>query len=91
MTANLQRRLTVKERAALVNVSPRLISMADKVVRLRPDLEPQIMAGTMTVNQAHRIATGATKPTSWDRLVTAWNNASDDDRARLLQGSGVVA
>lgn len=84
MTANLQPKLTVKQRAELMNVSERLVYMADKVMRLRPDLEGEIMAGRMTVNRAYQIATGAKKPTSWDRLVTSWNNASREERALFL-------
>ena len=83
-TANLRTRPTVKQRAAALNVSPRLISMADAVLRLRPDLEGDLMAGRMTVNKAHEIATKANKPTPRDRLVKAWNNASDEDRTWLL-------
>lgn len=75
---------TRKQLAVVFNVSERLVAMAAKVSRLRPDLEADIMAGTMSVNEAHRIATGSSKPTSWDRLARAWNNATDDDRSRLL-------
>lgn len=81
-TANLQTP-SVKQLATLMNVSERAIYMARKVGRLRPDLIAEIDAGKMSVNEAHRIATGKAKPTSWDRLVTAWNNASEDDQARL--------
>lgn len=81
--ANLPR-LTQKQLAVAFNVSERGIRMAGVVLRLRPDLEAEVMAGRMSLNEAHRIATGKAKPTSWDRLVRAWNNASDDDRGRLL-------
>ena len=56
MTANLQ--ITVKQAAKAVNVSERSVYMAKAVLRLRPDLEAQIMAGEMSLNQAHQIATG---------------------------------
>lgn len=83
-TANLQSpRLTVKDAARLMNVSERMVYVAGVVLRLRPDLAAKVEAGTMSMNEAHRIATGKAKATSWDRLVRAWNNASDDDRARL--------
>jgi hypothetical protein len=83
-TANLQRRLTVKQAATIMNVSERLVYMVRAVRRLRPDLAAMVEAGTMTLNEAHRIATGKAKPTSWDRLVKAWNNATPEERARLL-------
>ena len=84
MTANLQPVLTVKVRARMANVSERMIYMAMAVLRLRPDLADEIDAGRMSVAKAHRIATGKAKATSWDRLLTAWNNASDHDRDRLV-------
>jgi hypothetical protein len=61
VSANLQSRLTVKQEAKLMNVSERLVYMAGKVLRLRPDLEPEIAAGRMSINEAHRIATGKPK------------------------------
>lgn len=75
--------LTVKQAARLMNVSERAVYMAAKVQRLRPDLAEEIRAGRMSTNAALRIAEGKSKPTSWDRLVRAWNNASDDDRRRF--------
>ena len=84
MTANLQPVLTVKDAARLMSVSERLIYMARAVYRLRPDLADEVDAGRMSVARAHRIATGKAKATSWDRLLTAWNNATDDDRGRLV-------
>lgn len=85
MTANLQPRMTVRQAATLMNVSERSIYMARAVHRLRPDLAMEIDAGRLSVAAAHRIATGKGKPTSWDRLVAAWNSATDDDRARLAR------
>lgn len=83
-TANLQARITVKQAALLMNVSERSVYMARKVHRLRPDLAALIDAGQMTLNEAHSIATCKAKGTPWDRLVSAWNAASDADRSRLL-------
>jgi hypothetical protein len=77
--------LTLRQTAEVFNVSERLIYAARKVLRLRPDLEPEVMSGSMSLNEAHRVATGKSKPTSWDRLVRAWGNATDDDRARLIE------
>ncbi|MFN4160117.1 MAG: hypothetical protein ACK4GO_17215 [Gemmobacter sp.] len=81
----MQKRITVKQAAALMNVSERSVYMARVVQRLRPDLALKLDAGTMSVAEAHRIATGKAKATSWDRLLSAWNNATDDDRARLAR------
>jgi len=76
--ANLQ--LTVKDAGRLMNVSARSIYTAKRVARLRPDLVAKVEAGEMSMHEADMIATGKAKPT---RLVTAWNNATDDDRDRL--------
>lgn len=87
MTANLQTtaNLTVKQAAILMNVSERSIYMVKKVLRLRPDLKNEIAAGKLSINAAHRIATNKLNPTSWDRLLTAWNAASAADRLRLWE------
>lgn len=69
-------------RSISAHCSP-MIYMCAVVDRLRPDLAAKIERGEMSVNEAHRIATGKAKPTSWDRLTKAWNNASEDDRDRL--------
>lgn len=84
-------RVTRKQAALIMNVSERMVSMASTVLRLRPDLEPALMAGTMSMNAAYRLATGKPKPTSWDRLLSAWNSATDDDRANLLAQIGGAA
>ena len=82
-TANLQSP-TVKQLSTALNVSERLVYMSMAINRLRPDLGDLIMAGTMSTNQAYRIATGKAKATSWDRLLAAWNSATEADRKRLL-------
>lgn len=88
MTTNepaiMQSRMTVKQAARVMNVSERSVYTARAITRLRPDLVPAIDAGTMSLAEAHRIATGKSKATAWGRLASAWNNASDDDRARLI-------
>ena len=81
-TANLQ--MTVKQAAMLMNVSERTIYMARKIERLRPDLGDAVMADTMSLNAAYIVATGKQKKGTRDRLLSAWNSATDDDRAWLL-------
>lgn len=83
MTADLQ--MTVAEASKIMGVSERLVYMARKISRLRPDLVPAIEAGELTLNKAMEMATGKGKPSSWDRLVKAWNAASDEERQRLVQ------
>ncbi len=62
-TANLQPRLTVKQAAALMNVSPRGIYRARAIVRQSPELAAQVEAGTLTMSEAERaIRAGAGKP-----------------------------
>jgi hypothetical protein len=80
-------KVTTKQVTALMNVSERSVYTARKVMRLRPDLEPAIMAGRMSLNEALRVAEERVKPTSWDRLVKAWSAATDEDRARLLHAA----
>lgn len=84
-TPNLQKRTTVKQAAELWNMSERKMYMARAVMRLRPELWPELEAGRMSMNKAYCIATGKTKPTSYDRLVRAWNNASNDEKMRFLE------
>jgi hypothetical protein len=81
-TANLH--MTVAKAAALMNVSPRLVYMAKKVARFRPDLSDEIREGRMSLHEAYCLVTNRAKPTAYDRLVSAWNAASDDDHDRFL-------
>lgn len=82
MTANLQ--ITVKEAARIMNVSERTVYMSRKIARLRPDLVPAIEAGALTLNAAMAQIDERPKQTSWERLVKAWNAATEDDRIRLI-------
>jgi hypothetical protein len=82
MTANLQ--MTIKQAATVMNVSERTIYMARKIRRLRPDLAAAVEAGAMSLNAAHTAMTGKPKNSSRDRLLIAWRNATDDDRAWFL-------
>lgn len=88
-TANLQStRVTVKQAAAAMNVSERMVYMAMSLMRSgRPDLVRRVEAGEIDLHKALSIAEGRqkTKPTSFDRLVKAWNSATDDDRQKLLE------
>jgi hypothetical protein len=45
----------------------------------------------MKLYETLRIADGTPKPTSFDRLVTAWNRSSDDERQRFLSHVGATA
>ncbi|MDH0127061.1 hypothetical protein N7376_24130 [Brucella intermedia GD04153] len=84
-SANLQKSgIDLKTAAKMMNVSERMVYMCRKVCELRPDLEKEIDAGRMTVNKAYNLALGRKPPSSWDKLVTAWNNASEDDHARFI-------
>lgn len=85
MTANLQTpRLTVRQAAQLMNVSERSVYKVRAIFRVRPDLEPVIWDGTMSIDEAHRVAFGRAKPTPMDRLVKAWNAVSDAERAMFV-------
>lgn len=75
---------TTKQLAEAFNISERIIYMARAVRRLRPDLAAKCEAGEMKLGEAYRITKGKAKPTSWDRLLRAWNNASEDDRGRFM-------
>lgn len=90
--ANLQMAVktakTAKEVAKLYGISERQLFKAAVVMRVRPDLADKVQAGEMSVHAAWLEATGRSKPTSWDRLVTAWNNATTEDRVRLLEQVG---
>jgi hypothetical protein len=76
--------LTIKQAAEVMNVSERMIYMARAVQRSRPDLADKIAEGTMSMAEAYRLTTKKPKPTSYSRLVKAWNAASTQDQGRLL-------
>jgi hypothetical protein len=76
--------LTVAQAAKALNVSERNVYKAIQVKRLRPDLEPEIMAGRLSLHRAWLMATGNAPPTPYEKLRKAWNGASEDDRRRLL-------
>lgn len=82
MTASLQ--MTVAQAAQIMNVSERSVYLARKVAGLRPDLVPAIESGVLSVNAAIEQIDGKKKTSTWDRLVKAWNAATDEDRARLI-------
>lgn len=82
MTANLQ--ITVKQAATMMGVSERSVYMAMRVKRLRPDLFEHIGAGEISLNKALAIIESKPKPTTYDKLLAAWNSATDQDRERLL-------
>lgn len=85
MTANLQKRrgrppscpggMTVKQAAQLMAVSERSVYKAREVMRLRPDLEPLIASGELSLHKAWRVATEHKSPTAAEKLVQAWNAA----------------
>jgi hypothetical protein len=81
-TANLQKE-TITEAAKRAGISERSFYMARRIRALRPDLAERCLKGEMSLNAALKIAEGKTAPTSWDRLLQAWRNATDEDRARL--------
>jgi len=58
MTANLQKKPTVKQIAAAFNVSERMIYMAGKLCRLRPDLASAVERGELSLHKALNIAEG---------------------------------
>ena len=84
-TANLQPRMTVKQAARLMNVSERMIYMVGAIQRRSPHLGAELEAGRISVNEAYRLVTNKPKPTSWDRLLAAWNNSTEEDRGRLIR------
>lgn len=82
--ANLQKQ-TAKQFAAEHGISERQLYKFATVARLRPDLMKKVCAREMTVHAAWRETTGTPKPTSWDRLVTAWFNATYEERQRFIE------
>lgn len=86
MTANLQKPgLTIRQIAQMMNVSERSIYKCKAIMRVRPDLEAPLMNGTMSLDEAHRIAFGRAKPTPLERLVKAWNAVTDEEREMFVR------
>ncbi len=81
MTANLH--ITVKQAAALMNVSERMVYEARRLYRTgRADLIEQVKAGTLSLHRALILA-GVKQPkikTSFDVLKFAWISASNAER-----------
>jgi hypothetical protein len=88
-----QTSLTVKQAAALMNVSERSVYRAREVLATgRDDLFAKVLAGELSVLAALKIA----KPEKYDRasidpdkdryaaLVKAWNACTDDQRAAFV-------
>ena len=88
VTANLQarpqRRLTTRDAARLMNVSERMIYKIRQILRVRPDSGPLMRNGSMNAHEAWRIAFAKPKPTSWDRLVKAFLNATPDEQGQFI-------
>ncbi|WP_117195113.1 hypothetical protein [Rhizobium terrae] len=84
--ANLQ--MTVKDAARLMNVSERSIYTARKITRLRPDLVSRIESGELSLNAAAKMITNRAGPTTYEKLIQAWNAASEDDQGRFLVAVG---
>jgi hypothetical protein len=76
---------TAKQMAKQLGISERQLYKAGTIMRLRPDLMQKVAAGEMKVHAAYREAKGESKPTSWDRLVRAWLNATYEDRQRFIK------
>lgn len=75
--------ITVKRAAELMNVSPRMIYKAREVRRLRPDLEPEIKAGRLSMHKAWLIARGKKPPTKREKFIRVWNALDVDDQSWL--------
>jgi hypothetical protein len=81
--------MTTKMAATIMNVSERSIYMARKVMQLAPHFEGEIMSGKLSLNEAYRLVTNKPKPI--DRLLRAWNAASNEDRLKLIRAAGITA
>lgn len=80
----MKKGMTVKQAAAVMNVSVTMVRLAGAVQRSRPDLAAEVMAGRMKVSEAYRIATGKPKPTRVERMLATWRNASPDEQMEFL-------
>ena len=87
-------RLTVRQAAAVMNVSERSVYRAKELIATgREDLADEIMAGRLTILAALKIAKpekyGAgrnyrTGDDRYDALVKTWNACDEDERARFI-------
>ena len=85
-------RLTVKQAAALMNVSERSVYMARRVRREAPDLSAEVAAGQLTVHAAireiERRQGRVGSPANLQVLKAAWGRASPSDRAAFVAWTG---
>jgi hypothetical protein len=80
-------RPSIKQAAAIMNVSVRTVYLAIELQRCRPDLEPRLMSGELTLREALRIAkpdkyAKRDKVEQWAAQYRAWD---ETDRHRALQ------
>jgi len=81
--------MSVKQAAALYNVSERSIYMMRRLKRSgRDDLLTMVQSGEMALYKAVQIADGREPPTRIDKLFTAWRLCSPEDRETFLIAIG---
>jgi hypothetical protein len=81
--------MTVKQGAALMSVSERMVYMCKRVMRMRPDLGDAMTRGELSAHAALKIATGRnSQPDRYDALIRAFNRCSADEKARFLVSLG---
>jgi hypothetical protein len=90
-TAQVQARITVKQAAAIMNISERGVYNARELMRTgRADLIDRVWAGKLSVRGALKLAKPekyASKTEGevrWDALVKAWNAVTEDQRAAFV-------
>ncbi|MBO9168342.1 hypothetical protein [Rhizobium sp. L245/93] len=84
MTANSQK-MSVKHAALVMNISERSVYTAKKIACLRPDLVPKIESGELSLNAAMAMINPKPSASNYDKLVKAWNSASEHDRLKLIR------
>ena len=78
-------RSSAAKMAEALNLSRSMIERTRRLAKLAsPELLERMRDGELTVRQIELMVGINPKLSRWDRLVKAWNQASDDDRARFI-------
>jgi hypothetical protein len=92
MTANLQGGFTIKQAAAVMNVSERMVYMARELMQTgRADLCAAVESGKLTILAALKEAKPERycAPDRAERLRRLWNSLSEAERADFIAWAGL--
>jgi phage/plasmid-associated DNA primase len=64
-------------------ISAEMVRKASAINKYRPDLAPSVMTGSLTIDQAYRMA--MTQPTKLNTMLSSWRSSTEDEKAAFLK------